>query len=171
MPLLIVFLALLFPTPIQAEDLQVRIDVAPGLSQVLPANQPVQALVLSAFTRRFGQLVDARDAHAAVSLDRSGNVISITTRMVRGASSKSLRSTVPSTGLGSIVPTVVGDLAYLWLALGAFSAVPLSPPPPLLALLHTDTLTGLTGWQPEELEPIGLTGAGTESCSAFRTGG
>lgn len=110
MPLLIVFLALLFPTPIQAEDLQVRIDVAPGLSQVLPANQPVQALVLSAFTRRFGQLVDARDAHAAVSLDRSGNVISITTRMVRGASSKSLRSTVPSTGLGTLFQPSWGTL-------------------------------------------------------------
>jgi hypothetical protein len=169
MPLLIVLVALLLPPLSEAETISVSLQLSSDVGG-LPASRSLQAQILSCFNQRYGKLVEvtfaastdsqtpAPAAQAHVLVQSAGNVISVATEMARGTSRKALTSTVPKTA-GSMAPTVAGDLAYLWFALGSFASVSPGPPPRLAAVLRTDTLASLTGWQPKDLEPIGLAAA------------
>ncbi|MGA2765338.1 MAG: hypothetical protein ABSG17_18475 [Spirochaetia bacterium] len=151
-----------------AETLRMGLMVASDLQPLLPDTGPVQAQILSAFNGRYGRLVTAvadsgtppltDGGNARVSLQRADKDISVLTEIARGSLHRSLTSTVPLASPASLVPTIAGDLAYLWFSLGSFSALALGPPPRLSATLQTDTLTWITGWLPEDLEPVGIAG-------------
>ena len=151
-----------------AETLRMGLTVASDLQPLLPDTGPVQAQILSAFNGRYGRFVTAvadsgtppltDHGNARVSLRRADKDISVLTEIDQGSLHRSLTATVPLASPASLVPTIAGDLAYLWFSFSSFSALALGPPPRLSATLQTDTLTWVTGWLQEDLEPVGIAG-------------
>jgi hypothetical protein len=98
-------------------------------------------------------------ASVRVTLAPDGGGISARTEMTRGTARASRTTTLPAGSLASLLPVLACDMAYLWSLSESFANLPLSPPPRPAARLSTDTLAWLTGWNPEDLEPLGITGS------------
>jgi hypothetical protein len=132
----------------------------PGISGIGP--QAVAAGVssfITALDSGIMEIVPSRAAAAAsVTLSPSSGGLAARSELTRNGARASRSSIVPFGSPGSIIPTIAGDLLYLASSLGGFTDTPLSPAPPLAASLSTDELTALTGWNTEEMEPIGLAG-------------
>jgi hypothetical protein len=181
MPLLLVLLALLAPNPAGAETLHLRVAAAPDAESSLPGTAVLQAGIQRLFTAEFGASTSlvfddeqpgspataASDPFAQVVLDVSGGVVTVSTDFTRARATRSLVSSVPAESPASLLATIAGDLAFLYSSSRGLSALPLSPPPALVASIATDTLGALTGWNPEELEPVGLGSSGDEITVCF----
>ena len=155
----IFLLALFSPAQIAAENFSVAVTVSPDLADAMSAGL-IQAQVISTFTARYGKLVEAwPEAQGRVSLSRDGSSIAVITEVGRKGLTRSFSSTIAASDAQSLAPTIAGDLAYLRSSLDSFSDVPLGSPPRLSAVLQTDTLTALTGWQENELEPVAVAAA------------
>ena len=126
------------------------LTVASDLQPLLPDTGPVQAQILSAFNGRYGRFVTAvadsgtppltDHGNARVSLRRADKDISVLTEIDQGSLHRSLTATVPLASPASLVPTIAGDLAYLWFSFSSFSALALGPPP--RSLLHSSAHRG-----------------------------
>ncbi len=181
-----IFLLALFlisaSNPAGGETLQLHVLIAPDAAGSLPEAAGLQEGMQRFFSAELGSSFPALDvsgdqasgqadgasgASARVSLEVSGNAVTVSTDLTRGRATRSLVSTVPAGSPASLVATAAGDLAFLYYSSRGFSTLPLSPAPALAASLSTDTLGILTGWNPEELEPVGLTASGDEITICF----
>jgi hypothetical protein len=181
MMLVVILLLFLAPNPAGAESLHLRVAVAPEAVGALPATSGLEAGIQRLFAAEFGtftslvfdgeqsgsQAAAASDTFAQVRLEVSGGAVTASTDFTRARATRSLVSTVPAGSPASLLATIAGDLAFLFVSSRGFSTLPLSPPPALVASLSTDTLGTLTGWNPEELEPVGLAGSGDEITICF----
>ncbi len=176
MRLLRLFIFLLLPALAGAETLHVSIAVSSEIADRLPSAESIQAGLARLFGAQYGPLLpisfqpagaDRQAPSAKISLGASGESISVSTDFTRGAGTRSLLSTVPAGSPASLLATLAGDIAFLFFASRDFSALPLGPPPALTAVLGTDSLSTLTGWNPEDLEPIGLASSGEEIIVCF----
>ena len=159
-PFVVCLLVLFPPASACADTLDIRVNISPDARAGLPSAEAVQSSVTSAFQQEYGRRVaETAGVQAAVTVTNRGSVFGILTELTRGSSRRTLSSTVPTDALGSLVPTIAGDCAFLWFSLASFAALPLGPPPSLSAVVQTDALQRLTGWSREELEPIGLAGS------------
>ena len=105
------------------------------------------------------EIVASRAQGAArVILSPAAGGLSARTELARGTARTSRVTVVPRDSLGSLIPTVACDLVYLWSASEGFENIPLSAGPGLVASLSTDEVAGLMGWNPEDTEPLGITG-------------
>ncbi len=179
---LVALLLLQAPSPAAAETLRLGIAAAPEAVSSVPGMPGLSDGVRRFFGTEFGgsfpsleldpehadeQSAAPGDPSAQVLLGISGNAVSVSTDFARGGATRSLVSTVPTGSPASLVATIAGDLAYLYFSSRGFSTLPLSPAPALLASLPTDTLAALTGWNPEELEPVALASSGDEITICF----
>ena len=109
-------------------------------------------------------------ASASVTLTAGASGLAAFTELTREGSRASRSSMIPTGSPGSLIPTLAGDLLSLWCSLQGFANLPLSPPPPMEASLSTDQLAFLTGWNSEEMEPIGMAGTDGEITVLFPHG-
>jgi len=177
MPLLVLLLLLAAPNPAGAETLHLRIDVSPDAVDTVPGMSDLQAGIQRLFSAEFGsftslafvgdQSAAVPDPSARLFLGVSEGAVTVSTDFTRARATRSLTSTVPAGSPASLLATIAGDLAFLYFSSRGFSTLPLSPPPALVASLLTETLGALTGWNPEELEPVGLAASGDEIALCF----
>jgi hypothetical protein len=184
MLLLLAFLLLGSPPAISAEKLAVEMTIAPGAGSTAPGVEALQAGVGALFTRAYGRFAEisfeaqAEEATSAdggpvsapsaqVEVRRQAGALLVTSSLTEGNATRSLQSLVPEGAPASLVATMTGDLAFLLFSRREFSAFPLAPPPRLTGILALDSLSALTGWGTEELEPIGLAGSGDELTVCF----
>lgn len=178
------------------ETLRVSIAVDPGAASEVPGAPGLRYGLQRLFNGQFGSMVTldaeamsetatgagaapasgpasapaaapAPDVSARVLLGLAGGVVTVSTDLTRARATRSLVSTVPIGSPASLLSTMAGDLAFLFFSARGFSSLPLSPPPALAASLSTDSLRSLTGWNPEDLEPIGLAAFGDEVTLCF----
>lgn len=109
-------------------------------------------------------------ASARVTLAAAGDGISARTELVSAGTKTSRLTVVPHGSPAALIPAIAGDLAYLVCASVGFANVPLSPPPALRASLSTDELAILTGWNPDEMQPIAIAGTDGSLTLAFPHG-
>lgn len=69
---------------------------------------------------------------------------------------KSLTASVGHRSTGSILPTLGGDIFYLWSYFHDFKVNTFSDPPHFSLMLNTETLATLTGWNENDLEPTAI---------------
>jgi hypothetical protein len=176
MPVLVLLLLFFSPGRPEADTLHLRISAAPEVSGTLPDMPSLEAGITRLFAAEFGIFTSlefdadsapSADPSARILLGVSGGAITVSTDYTRARSTRSLVTTVQEGSPAALVAAVVGDLAFLSFSARGFSTLPLSPPPQLVAALSMDTLGTLTGWNPEELEPIGLSGSGDEITICF----
>ena len=177
MIILISLLLLLGPGSAESETLRVSIVVAPEAVNAVPGVPGLQGGLQRLFDGQYGIFVSlaftaepagsAADASARVVLGFDGSAVTVSTDLTRSRATRSLVSTVPLASPASLLSTMAGDLAYLFFASRGFSTLPLSPPPAMTASLSTDTLQALTGWNREDLEPVGLAVSGSEVTICF----
>jgi hypothetical protein len=191
--LLLAILLLGSPPALQAEKLVVEVTIAPDARSAAPEIDALQVGVSSLFARAYGRYaevsfgagtaaagaeaadpgaaseVDAASAEpfAQVTIERREGSLVISSLLTQGAVTRSLQSEVPEGAPASLVATMAGDLAFLLFSLREFSAFPLAPPPRLTGILTVDALQALTGWDAEELEPVGLAGFADELTICF----
>jgi hypothetical protein len=167
MGLILVALLFLSPDISQAEELNVSLAIAPD-AQITAAGA---AVATEAFHSGLERLFDAQygrffhvsravgaagGAEASIRIGPAGAALSLSTDLTVRGLTRSLSSTVPLGSPASLIATSAADLAYLAFLADGFSAFPLSPPPPLTAVLPTDALQGLVGGNPEDREPMGI---------------
>ena len=177
MPFLVVLLLLLGPEAPRAETLHLSISAAPEAAGLLPGMPGLQSGIQRLFSAEFGvfasiafdaeQPAADREPSARLLLAASGNAISVSTDFTRAGATRSLVSTVPADSPSSLLATIAGDLSFLYFSSRGFSTLPLSPPPALVASLSTDTLGAFTGWNLDDLEPVGLAASGGEITICF----
>ena len=177
MSILVVLLLLLSPGTTHAETLHLSVSAAPEAASQLPGMPGLQAGIQRLFSAEFGvfaslafdegQSRPASEPSARLLLAAAGNAISVSTDFTRAGATRSLVSTVPTGSPSSLLATIAGDLSFLYFSSRGFSTLPLSPPPALVALLSTDTLGTFTGWNSDELEPVGLASSGGEVTICF----
>jgi hypothetical protein len=170
---------LLFAAPASAgtETLHVLITVTPGAGGAIPSMDGLQKGLQALFTHEFGRFVElsflpvppsgSADPVVSVRLGESGGAVSISTDMRRSGATRSLASTVPRGAPASLLSVIAGDISFLLFASRGFSTLPLAPAPGLTGIVQTDTLSELTGWNPEDLEPISLAAAGPNVTVCF----
>ena len=166
---------LLFISPQQAggEKLRVHITIAPEIKAAVPGIDAIEAGLASLFSREFGRFAElsfggpaqstdavAEDAAAEIRIGGQDRMTAVSSVLTRGRAMRSLVSLVPAGAPVSLLSTIAGDLAFLLFSVDDFAAFSLAPPPRLTAILPTDVLQVLTGWDKAELEPIGLAAAG-----------
>jgi hypothetical protein len=177
MSLLVVLLLLLSANPANAETLHLSVAVAPEAVNALPGMPALQAGVQRIFTTEFGVLASlafdddqagpASEPSARLLIGATGGNLTISTDLTRAHATRSLVSSVPAGSPSSLLATIAGDLAFLYVSSRGFSTLPLSPPPALVASLATDTLGAFTGWNLDELEPVGIASSGDEITICF----
>ena len=188
MLVIIAILFLLGPGSAGSETLRVSIAVAPEAVNAVPGVAGLQGGLQRLFDIRYGIFVSlaftaepqmpagtpaasaeasAADTSARIVLGFGGGVVTVSTDLTRGRSTRSLVSTVPPGSPASLLSTMAGDLAFLFFSAIGFSTLPLSAPPSLVASLSIDTLRSLTGWNREDLEPVGLATSGDEVTLCF----
>ncbi len=100
--------------------------------------------------------VDA-ESRFAISISAGAETVSIDTSLIQpGKAARSLASSIPSFSVGSLIPTLCGDIAYLRRSSLGFPTTDLAQPPPLLDRLSYAALGKLTGWSAADLEPMGI---------------
>ena len=163
------------------ETLRVSIAVEPGAASEVPGFPGLQGGLQRLFNGEFGSRVTLEaspaasapaadaplEAAARVVLGFNGAVVTVSTDLARSRATLSLVSTVPTRSPASLLATMAGDLAFLYFSSRGFSTLPLSPPPALAASLSIDSLRSLTGWNAEDLEPVGLAAFGDEVTLCF----
>ncbi|HTZ52423.1 MAG TPA: hypothetical protein VMF68_12225 [Spirochaetia bacterium] len=176
MILLLVLLACLSPTPAQAETITAIITVTPDavgtpVAAPLPSAADLQAGVRRLFNLQMGSIVtldtSGSSPAARVTVSGSPDRVTVSTDFTRAGATRSLVSTLPRGSPASLVATATGDISFLYFASRGFSTLPLSAPPALSAVLSTDALALLTGWNRDELEPISLAASGDEVTVGF----
>ncbi|HTO23128.1 MAG TPA: hypothetical protein VMQ10_11685, partial [Spirochaetia bacterium] len=176
MILLLVLLACLSPTPAQAETITAIITVTPDavgtpVAAPLPSAADLQAGVRRLFNLQMGSIVTldtmGSSPAARVTVSGSPDRVTVSTDFTRAGATRSLVSTLPRGSPASLVATATGDISFLYFASRGFSTLPLSAPPALSAVLSTDALALLTGWNRDELEPISLAASGDEVTVGF----
>ncbi len=170
---------LLFTPPAcaPADTLHVTISVATEAAGAVANADGLQKGLSLLFGREFGRFAELSfasgaapqpgDWTAAISIGIDAGAIRIDTDMGGAGATRSLSSTVPRGAPASLLSTMAGDLAFLLFASRGFSTLPLAPAPGLTGLLSTDSLGELTGWNPEDLEPIGLASSGENITVCF----
>ena len=164
---------LLFTRPQQAggENLRVHITIAPEIAAAVPGIDAIEAGLASLFSREYGRFAELSfggPAHAAeIRIGRQDMMTAVSSDLTRGGTTRSLVSLVPAGAPVSLLSTIAGDLAFLLFSVDNFSAFTLAPPPRLTAILPTDALQLLTGWDRAELEPVGLAASGEEVTICF----
>ncbi len=174
---LIAMFLLLGPGGAGGETLRVSIAVAPEAVNAVPGVPRLQGGLQRLFDSEYGSFVSIAltaepsaaptEASARVVLGSSGGRVTVSTDLTRARATRSLVSTVPSASPASLLSTMAGDIAFLFFFSRGFSTLPLSAPPALAASLAIDTLRSLTGWNLEDLEPIGLSASGDEVTLCF----
>jgi len=176
MILLLVLLACFSPTPVQADTITASITVTPDRAGApgagaLPSSADLQAGVRRLFNLQLGSIVtldtSGSPAMARVTVSGSADRMTVSTDLSRDGVTRSLVSTLPRGSPASLVATAAGDLSFLYFASRGFSTLPLSAPPELSAVLSTDALALVTGWNRDELEPISLAASGDEVTVGF----
>jgi hypothetical protein len=171
MALLLALVLLLAPAHVEGQALSARIAVSPEIAPFLPPIDALEAGVARHFQRSYGGFVEdisfevpapaaANAETVVITLGRRGDAVSASTDLTSGRQTRSISSTVPLGAPVGLLSAIAGDIAFLHFSRAGFAAIPLSPPPSMTATVQTDTLAGLTGWDPAELEPIGLASAG-----------
>ena len=165
------------PASAGAETLHAAIAVAPEAAGAVPTLDSLRKGLQTLFAREFGRFVElsldpalpsgTSDPTATVSLGISGAMVSVSTDLRRSGATRSLVSTVPRGSPASLLSTMAGDIAFLLFSSRGFSTLPLAPSPGLTGIVQTDTLGELTGWNPEDLEPISLAAAGQNITVCF----
>jgi hypothetical protein len=169
--------------PGRAEVLSVTITVAPDPSGALPDPAQLQAGVKKLFDSQLGSIVSLdvggastggtptasmpTGSSAQVSVQSAGDAVTVASDYSRAGSVRSLVSRVPRGSPASLLATISGDLAFLYFSARGFSTLPLSSPPALVGAVSTDSLAVLTGWNRQEMEPLGLTGHADEITICF----
>jgi hypothetical protein len=180
--ILISLLLLLGPGSAESETLRVSIVVAPEAVNAVPGVPGLQGGLQRLFDGQYGIYVSlaftgepaepaegpvagsaapsgappAADVSARVELGFDRGAVTVSTDLTRSRTTRSLVSTVPPASPASLLSTMAGDLAFLFFSSRGFPTLPLSPPPTLTASFSIDTLQTLTGWNREDLEPVGL---------------
>ena len=97
----------------------------------------------------------------AISIAVDAETVSTDTSLIQpGKAARSLASSIPSYAVGSIIPTLCGDIAYLLRSSLGFPTTDLAQPPPLADRLSYAALGKLTGWSAADLEPMGIVSPG-----------
>jgi hypothetical protein len=183
---LVAMLLLLGAGSAGGQTLRVSIAVDPGAVSEVPGLPGLEGGLQRLFNGEFGSLValeaspaasapavadaasmPAMDAAARVVLGFNGGAVTVSTDLTSARATRSLVSTVPTRSPASLLSTMAGDLAFLFFSSRGFSTLPLSPPPALAASLSIDSLRSLTGWNAEDLEPVGLAAFGDEVTLCF----
>ncbi len=185
---LMAMLFLVGPCSAGSETLRVSMAVAPEAVNAVPGVPGLQGGLQRLFESRYGIFasmvfadepwraagsgeasagVSTEDASAKVVLGFGGGVVTVSTDLTRARSTRSLVSTVPPASPASLLSTMAGDLAFLLFSSRGISSLPLEAPPALAASLSIDSLRPLTGWNPEDLEPVGLAAWGDEVTLCF----
>ena len=188
MLLVVAMLFLLGPGSAGSETLHVSIAVAPEAESAVAEIPGLPGGLQRLFDSRYGIFVSlavtaepkagagtpgmpagsgAADSSARVVLGFGGGVVTVSTDFTMARATRSLVSTVPPGSPASLLSTMAGDLAFLFFSSRGFSTIPLSAPPALVASLPIDALRSLTGWNPEDLEPVGLSSSGDEITLCF----
>jgi len=173
MGFLLVLLLCISPCRAQGETVSASLTVSPAAAPELPDVPDLRAGLRRLFDLEFGSIVSvdlagpATGAAARIAVDVAGDRVQVSTDFTRAGATRSLVSTLPRGSPASLLATAAGDLAFLFFSARGFSTLPLSPPPAMTAALSTATLGALTGWNPDELEPIALCGSGDEVTLCF----
>jgi hypothetical protein len=176
MMLLIVLLLLLSPAPARGDALHLGVRIDPDSVNALPDLPGLQAGIRRLLEVQFAGFpaiafddgpAAGQEAAARVDLGVSRGVLTVSTEFAQARATRSLLSTLPAGSPASLLATITGDLAFLYYSSRGFSTLPLSPPPALVASLSMDALGPLTGWNPEELEPVGLAASSGEIALCF----
>ncbi len=146
-PILIALLLLAAPPCSAAFAASPSVNLDAEAGKLIPDAQSISAAIADL----------AADGNLTVSITMREGVLTVETSFTpREGASKALTSTLPARAVGSLIPTIRGDAAYLR---GA-SPGDLEAPPALLDSVSLDALARLTGWSAAELEPVGIAPAG-----------
>lgn len=159
-------LLLLAPLAVGAETIHVALAVSPQAQGAVPDPASLDAGLGRAFADSYGRFADiafdanpeasSADTRAAVTFDIQAGCIHVSTSLTRAGATRAIDSTVPSGSPTSLVATVNADIAFLLFASRGFSTLSLAPAPVLQAALRSDDLQELTGWNLDDLEPLGI---------------
>ncbi len=183
---LLLVVSLSFPAGADAANagsgvLAVAVTAAPNASSALPSLKDLRDGLKRLFDAQLGSILtlavqdaasSARPGPAArVGIDLAGGLLVVSTDFSPtgdfGGAVRSLVSRVPTGSPASLLATMSGDLAFLFFSWRGFSTLALAPPPLLAGVLSTDTLGMLTGWNPQEMEPLGIASRGEEITLCF----
>ena len=174
---LLALLLLASPAGARAETLHVAIAGNTDAAGAVASADRLREGLAVLFAREFGRFADlsfvpatpaeAGDPTVAVIIGIDGSTIHVDTDMSRAGATRSLSSTVPRGAPASLLSTMAGDISFLLFASRGFSSLPLAPAPGLTGLLSTDSLGEFTGWNPEDLEPVGLAASGENVTICF----
>ena len=158
------------------------LSIGPQAAPAAPAGPDLAAGAQRLFNSQLGSLVSVEfgaspsgappGPSALVSIDAADDVLVVATDFsadgtFRAGTVRSLLSRVPAGSPSALAATISGDLAFLFFSARGFSTLPLSAPPALVASVGMEALGELTGWNPEELEPVGISGHGDEITVCF----
>jgi hypothetical protein len=174
--LALALLLLLLPSPADGQAVACSLAIDDAAAPSLPAAEALRAGLARLFSEEYGRLaVLSFDAppggeSVRVSLGLAEGVVRVDTDLTVGSSTRSLSSTVPRGCPAGLLAAMAGDVAFLHFAARGFEDLPLAPGPRLTAVIGSGALQALTGWNPEELEPVSLAPAGDGMTVCFPHG-
>jgi hypothetical protein len=148
----IALLLLAAPSCLAVESVSVELD---GEARGMFADAEAIASRISSYLELHYDAESESRITVYIAVD-AGAISVATTFAARGKPEKSLTSTLPAGAVGSLIPTVCGDIAYLRCSSLGFPESDLGRSPPLLDRLSETALGRLTGWSAADLEPIGI---------------